>query len=102
MKKILFAIFAIAALALTSCENKLDIMSLDASKLDNTEFTCWKMTIKNAGLLNGTSYTWDTEANVVRTLQAVYLSSSNKAVVKYEKTPADDADGCDAKNNWED
>lgn len=102
MKKILFAIFAIAALALTSCENKLDIMSLDASKLDNTEFACWKMTIKNAGLLNGTSYAWDTETNVVLTLQSVFVSSGNKAVVKYEKTPADDAEGCNAKNNWED
>lgn len=41
MKKILFAIFAVAALALTSCEgNKMDIMSLDVTKLDNTEFKC--------------------------------------------------------------
>ena len=102
MKKILFAIFAIAALALTSCEPKMNIMDIDANALDNTEFTCWKMTIKNAGMFNGTMYTWDTEANVVITLQAVYLSSGNKAVVKYEKTPADDADGCDAKNNWKD
>ena len=57
MKKILFTIFAVAALALTSCENKgLDIMSLDASKLDNTTFKCWKWTVKNSGFMDGTVY----------------------------------------------
>lgn len=101
MKKILFAIFAVTALALTSCENKrLDIMSIDASKLDNTEYACWKFTIKNAGLLNGTMYAWDTEANVVRTLQAAYISSGNKAIVSYGRTPADDKNGCESKNSF--
>lgn len=102
MKKILFTIFALAALSFASCEGKrLDIMSIDASKLDNTEFTCWKMTVKNAGLFDGVTYAWDTEANVVRTLQTLYISSGNKAIVNYERTPADDADGCNAKNNWD-
>lgn len=101
MKKILFAIFALAALALASCEGKrLDIMSLDASKLDNTTLTCWKFTIKNAGVLDGTMYAWDTEANVVRVLQAAYVTSGNKAIVSYERTPADDKEGCESKNSF--
>ena len=57
MKKIVFAIFAVAALALTSCEgNKMDIMSLDVTKLDNTEFKCWKWTIKNSGFEIGRAH----------------------------------------------
>jgi uncharacterized phage-associated protein len=101
MKKILFAIFAVAALVLTGCENKgLDIMSLDANKLDNTEFTCWKYTVKRGGLFDGTMYAWDTEANVVRTLQEIYKQSKNKAIVTYERTPADDKEGCEAQNNF--
>ncbi|MBO5818107.1 MAG: hypothetical protein J6R21_00225 [Bacteroidales bacterium] len=70
MKKILFTIFAVAALALTSCENKgLDIMSLDASKLDNTEFKCWKWTVKNSGFMDGTVYVWDTDSHECRLRQ---------------------------------
>lgn len=101
MKKILFAIFAVAALALTSCEKKgADIMSLDATKLDNTEYTCWKFTVENAGVLNGTMYSWDTEANLVRVLQELYKTSGNKAVITYNRTPADDKEGCEAMNDF--
>lgn len=104
MKKLLLvAIFAVAAFAMTSCEGKrLDIMSIDANQLDNTEYTCWKMTVKNGGLFNGDTYAWDTEANVVRTLQAIYIATGNKAIVSYERTPDTDPNGCDAKNNWDD
>lgn len=53
MKKILFAIFAVAALALTGCEKKgIDIMSLEPNEFDNTEFKCWKFTVENARILN--------------------------------------------------
>ena len=102
MKKILFAIFAVAAFALTGCEKKggLDIMSLDPNAFDNTEFKCWKFTIENGGVLDGTMYAWDTEHNLIRTLQEVYKQSGNKAIVYYEPTPADDKDGCESKNDF--
>ena len=104
MKKILFAIFAVVALALTSCENKgLDIMSLDASKLDNTEFKCWKWTVKNSGFMDGTVYVWDTEHNVVVVLQEVYKTSQlnhRKPVITYEATPDPDKESCECQNDF--
>ena len=102
MKKILFAILAVAALALTGCEKKggLDIMSLDPNAFDNTKFKCWKFTIENAGVLNGTMYAWDTQRNLIITLQEVYKQSGNKAIVNYEPTPADDKEGCESKNDF--
>ena len=102
MKKILFAIFAVAAFALTGCEKKggLDIMSLDPNAFDNTEFKCWKFTIENAGVLDGTMYAWDTEYNLICTLQATYKQSGNKAIINYEQTPADDKEGCESKNDF--
>ena len=100
MKKILFATIAMVALALTSCEKKgMDIMSLDVSKLDNIEYTCWKFTVENAGVLNGTMYSWDTEANLVVVLQELYRTSGNKAIITYERTPADDEEGCNVKKD---
>lgn len=101
MKKILFAFIAVAALALTGCEKKgLDIMSLDVTKLDNTEFKCWTFTISNSGISDGTMYAWDTESNVVRTLQEAYKQSGNKAVVSYAPTADGDADSCDSHNDF--
>ena len=101
MKKFLFAFIAVAAFALTGCEKKgLDIMSLDPNELDNTEFKCWTFTISNAGILDGTMYAWDTESNVVRTLQEVYKQSGNKAVVSYAKTADGDKDGCESHNDF--
>ncbi len=103
MKKILFAFFAVAVLALTGCEKKgIDIMSLDVTKLDNTEFKCWKMTIENSGYMDGTIYVWDTEANVVTVLQATYKTAqlnNYKPVITYEAT-ADDKEGCESKNDF--
>lgn len=75
-------------------------MSLDPNAFDNTEFKCWKFTIENAGVLNGTMYAWDTEHNLIRTLQEVYKQSGNKAIVNYEQTPADDKEGCESKNDF--
>ena len=103
MKKILFAIFAVAALALTSCEgNKMDIMSLDVTKLDNTEFKCWKWTVKNSGFMDGTIYVWDTEANVVAALQATYQTAQlnhRKPIISYEATSDTDKESCECKND---
>ena len=101
MKKILFAIFAIAARALTSCEPKMNIMDIDANALDNTEFKCWKYTIKNYLNFKGEPiYAWDTEHNVVVLLQGVYKLSGEKAVVSYERTPDGDPGACDSHNSW--
>ena len=104
MKKILFAVFAVAALALTSCEgNKVDIMSLDATKLDNTEFKCWKWTVKNSGFMDGTVYVWDTEANVVTVLQATYKTAQlnhRKPIISYEATSDTDKESCECKNEF--
>jgi hypothetical protein len=104
MKKILFAIFAVAALALTSCEgNKMDIMSLDVTKLDNTEFKCWKWTVKNSGFMDGTVYVWDTEANVVTVLQATYKTAQlnhRKPIISYEATSDTDKESCECKNDF--
>ena len=104
MKKILFAIFAVVALALTSCEgNKMDIMSLDVTKLDNTEFKCWKWTVKNSGFMDGTVYVWDTEANVVTVLQATYKTAQlnhRKPIITYEATSDSDKESCECKNDF--
>ena len=104
MKKILFAIFAVAALALTSCEgNKMDIMSLDVTKLDNTEFKCWKWTVKNSGFMDGTVYVWDTEHNVVTVLQATYKTAQlnhRKPIISYEATSDTDMESCEFKNDF--
>ena len=104
MKKILFAIFAVAALAMTSCENKgMDIMSLDVTKLDNTEFKCWKWTVKNSGFMDGTVYVWDTEHNVVTVLQATYKTAQlnhRKPIISYEATSDTDMESCECKNEF--
>ena len=104
MKKFLFAFIAVAALALTGCEKKgLDIMSLDPNELDNTEFKCWKWTVKNAGILDGTVYVWDTEANVVTVLQATYKTAQlnhYKPIISYEATSDSDKEGCECKNDF--
>jgi hypothetical protein len=103
MKQILFAIFAVAALALTSCEgNKMDIMSLDVTKLDNTEFKCWKWTVKNSGFMDGTVYVWDTEYNVVVVLQQAYKTAQlnhRKPIMSYEATSDTDKESCECKND---
>ena len=103
MKKILFAIFAVAALALTSCEgNKVDIMSLDVTQLNNTDFKCWKWTVKNSGFMDGTVYVWDTEYNVVVVLQQAYKTAQlnhRKPIMSYEATSDTDKESCECKND---
>ena len=56
MKKILFAIFAMFALALTSCEKSgNNIMDIDVNTLDNTTPKCWVYHIEE---FKETSYIW--------------------------------------------
>lgn len=101
MKKILFALVAFVALVLTSCEPKMNIMDIDANALDNTEFKCWKYTIKNYLNFKGEPiYVWDTEHNVVKALQEIYTFSGEKAVVRYELTSDNDKESCDCHNDW--
>lgn len=104
MKKILFAIFAVVAFALTSCEgNTVDIMSIDATKLDNTESKCWKWTVKNSGFMDGEVYVWDTEYNVVIVLQEAYKTAQlnhRKPTITYEATSDTDKERCEGKNDW--
>ena len=102
MKKILFALVAFVALVLTSCEPKMNIMDIDVNALDNTEFACWKWTVKNSKFMDGTVYVWDTEQNVVKVLQEAYKTSGNKAVISYERTSDDDPNSCESHNDWED
>ena len=99
MKKILFAIFALAALALTSCEGKnVDIMDLDPTLLDNTEYKCWMYTVKNIDL-NYTAYVWETEAVLVKMLQLQSQVLVRKPKITYQETPADDKNGCESRND---
>ena len=99
MKKIFFAFFAVVALALVGCEGqKMDIMSLDPSQLDNTEYKCWKYTIKNVGDFNTVGYAWDTESGIVKTLQNFHKMYKGKAKISYTETPADDKNGCESLN----
>jgi hypothetical protein len=103
MKKILFAIFAVAALALTSCEGtKVSILDIDASQLDNTEYKCWKWTVKKSGFMDGTVYVWDTEYNVVVVLQEAYKTAQlnhRKPIITYEAT-SDSEENCECKNDF--
>jgi hypothetical protein len=104
MKKILFAIFAVAALALTSCEGtKVSILDIDASQLDNTEYKCWKWTVKKSGFMDGTVYVWDTEYNVVVVLQEAYKTAQlnhRKPIITYEATLDSDKESCECKNDF--
>jgi hypothetical protein len=104
MKKILFAIFAVAALALTSCEGtKVSILDIDASQLDNTEYKCWKWTVKKSGFMDGTVYVWDTEYNVVVVLQEAYKTAQlnhRKPIITYEATSDSDKESCECKNDF--
>ena len=103
MKKILFAFFAVAALAMTSCEKGMDIMSLDASQLNNTDLKCWKYTVKNSPLMDDcVIYAWDTEANVVKVLQEIYKVSKKNhrtPILTYEATTDTDKETCECKND---
>jgi hypothetical protein len=98
MKKIFYAIFAVAMLALASCEGKnVDIMDLDPSQFDNSEYKCWMYTVKNSDI-NYTAYVWETEAGLVKMLQLQSQVLIRKPKITYQETSADDKNGCDSKN----
>ena len=103
MKKIVFALLAVFALALTSCEGtKVSILDIDASQLDNTEYKCWKWTVKKSGFMDGTVYVWDTEYNVVVVLQQAYKTAQlnhRKPIMSYEATSDTDKESCECKND---
>lgn len=98
MKKIIFAIFALAALALTSCEEKgINIMDLDASKLDNTKERCWEYTQTNSYGISVTSFMWASEQGLVLMLQAsatVTMATGMDVKTSYKPAKANDYESC--------
>lgn len=70
MKKLFLAFACLAAVVMTSC--KKDVMSVDASKLDNTVKKCWEYTVTTtAGSASAseTSFVWCTERECVTIMQ---------------------------------
>ena len=102
MKKIFYSIFAVAALALTSCAGGaggVNPLDLDASKCDNETEKCWKYTVSVAGVSED-AYVWGTEKYVVEILQTAYKGSAEAAgiSVSLAETAGDDAESCVAQN----
>lgn len=97
MKKILFAMLAVAGLALVGCEDKgVNVMDIDASKLDSITEKCWKYTIKE---FKETSYIWCSEKELVELFQSYNTSGTTHTLtVNYKETPAEDKEGCESKN----
>lgn len=105
MKKVFFAFACLCALVLTSCEK--DVMSIDASKLDNTTEKCWMytITISAAGVSGSATdnFVWCTERVAVETMQAAVKSAELvpgvKASCSYKQEKgASDAETCINKN----
>lgn len=98
MKKIIFAFFALVALALTSCEPKgINIMDIDASKLDNTTESCWEYTQTNMYGVSVTAFMWASEQGLVLMLQAaaaIPAQSGIKVTTSYKKSKADSYEAC--------
>ncbi len=98
MKKILFAIFTVVTLVLTSCEKlNTNVMDVDLNSLDNTTPKCWMYHIKE---FKQTSYMWCTERELVEVFQSYNNSGTeNKLTVTYEESPANNKEACEAKND---
>lgn len=98
MKKIIFAFFALAALAFTSCEkNTIKIMDLDASKFDNTTEYCWHVTQTDRYGVEKVYFIWDTEQGLIKQLQALAQSAievGQDVKSSYKKTTIGDYDSC--------
>ncbi|MGM9825360.1 MAG: hypothetical protein ACI3Z8_02860 [Paludibacteraceae bacterium] len=104
MKKVLFALVCLCALVLTSCEK--DVMSIDASKLDNTVEKCWMYTVRVS--IAGVSATatdnfiWCTERVAVETMQTAvkgFEATGAKVSCSYrQEKGASDAETCLGKN----
>jgi hypothetical protein len=100
MKKIFYSIFAVAALALTSCAGAggVNPLDLDASKCDDKTEKCWKYTVSVAGVSED-AYVWGTEKYVVEVLQTAYKGSAAAGVsVSLAETAGDDAESCLEQN----
>lgn len=94
MKKIFFSIFAVAALALTSCAGgagAANVLDMDASKCDDTTEKCWVYTVSYAGV-DADTHLWGTEKFLVETIQKAYGTLSG---YKVTLSPAD-ADSMEA------
>lgn len=101
MKKILFAIFALAAFCFTSCEkNSIRIMELDASKFDDTKEYCWHAIQTDQYGTEKVYYIWGTEKELIEHLQglgtiATEIGQDVKAT--YKKNNIGNADACNQK-----
>ena len=98
MKKIFYSIFAVAALALTSCAGgagSVNVMDMDPEQCDDTTEKCWKYTVSTAGYGVDT-YTWGTQKTVVLACQAA--GGVAGVTVTLTEVAADDAESCIAKN----
>ena len=74
MKKIFFSIFAVAALALTSCAGgagAANVLDMDPAQCDDTEEKCWVYTVSYAGA-EADTHLWGTEKFIVETIQQTY------------------------------
>ena len=104
MKKVFFSLACLCALVLTSCEK--DVMSIDASKLDNTVEKCWMYSVKvsmaGASATSTDNFIWCTERVAVETMQAavksVQLTGAKVSCSYKEEKGASDAETCLEKN----
>ena len=106
MKKVFFSFVCLCALVLTSCEK--DVMSIDASKLDNTVEKCWMYSVKvsmaGASATATDNFIWCTERVAVETMQAAVKAAElmvpgAKVSCSYrQEKGASDAETCLGKN----
>lgn len=89
MKKCIFAVVAVMALLLTSCEK--NVKNIDPSQLDNTVNRCWKITFSKFGV-SASTYMWCTERECVEALQTSSAFAGVNA--SYSVAAASDADAC--------
>ena len=104
MKKVFFSFVCLCALVLTSCEK--DVMSIDASKLDNTVEKCWMYSVKvsmaGVSATATDNFVWCTERVAVETMQAavkLYEATGAKVSCSYrQEKGASNAETCLEKN----
>lgn len=98
MKKIFYSIFAVAALALTSCAGGaggVNVLDIDLEKCDNEVEKCWKYTTSYGGQ-SADTYTWGTEYVVVYACQQAAKLVPGTTVTIAESA-AESAEDCVAK-----
>lgn len=96
MKKIFLSFFAVAALALTSCNGGgANVLNMDPAQCDDTEVKCWHYTLTYAGV-SADTYVWCTEKAAVEAIQTTVAGVKGyKATL--EESAAEDAAACYAK-----